>query len=341
MKILKRNPFITSLVAILLMAMVIIGATFIISNSWEKKGFVKQEDMESAFGIIENYADVVTGDDFYERFFTPTDEAVVAVDSANLHYLLDENGEVIYKTSLKDDGKIFSLTADDESLSLYGDIVISFSPDKTSVTTLEELKEKKTFGKVVCTNADATPNGKYIALYYADKRNDEVRLEIVNHDFNKIYEMKLRFSESGAHEDIEEAEHFFFAENTEEDGWCYVENPTFTRSFDVNILTGEKSGWHVADNGFDDDEEEETYEGFPIWAMEKSGAELYLSGKNKSERGKLEQARWNRLHDLGLNKELERQLKKFKGVDILSENYLAAYSYKGATLIRLGGKSYE
>lgn len=315
MQLIKKNPFVTSIVVILLVCAALLIAAVEVYKAWAANGFpMTDEKLDAALEKIEKYAVVVTEPDAWEnfRYIKPNDQAIVAFDS-EWSYILDKNGEELYES--------YGLSE------VYGDVF--FLGRAKFITTLGELKKPyEEMKKVECDYADATDNGKYIAAYH---RGDVTKtVEILNHDFEKVYELSLNSYIPliwDPAEDAKEGRSFFFTETTEEDGLCYVGSTMGTYRYDINLLTGEWSDWYeVAEEDFavsDEDDEE---------------GEAVLE-EDDEEQG--DGDCWQQLHALGLKPELENTLHEFVKVKILGENYIAVYTHLGATLLRLEDEAYE
>ena len=313
MQLIKKNPFVTSIVVILLVCAALLIAAVEVYKAWAVNGFpMTDEKLDAALEKIEKYAVVVTEPDAWDnfRYIKPNDQAIVAYDS-NWSYVLDKNGEELYENC--------------GIIEVYGDVVCvsDFENKDDFVTTLSELKKPDGRDKRIgCNYADATDNGKYIAVYNWTGEDDMETVEILNHDFEKVYELSLNDYIPPIWDpdrDTKEGRSFFFTETTEEDGLCYVESTMGTYRYDINLLTGERSDWYeVAEGDMTALEEEEEEEEEPD---DKDG--------------------WQQLHALGLKPELENTIREFVKVKVLGENYIAVYTHLGATLLRLEDEAYE
>lgn len=317
MQLIKKNPFVTSIVVILLVCAVLLFSAARLHSAWAENGFpMTDDDLNAALEKIEKYAVVVTEPDAQEDFsyIKPNDQAIVAYDS-DWSYVLDKNGEELYES--------YGLSE------VYGDVV--FLGGARFITTLGELKKPyEEMKKVECDFADATDSGKYIAVYNWTGEDDMETVEILNHDFEKVYELSLNDYIPPIWDpdrDTKEGRSFFFTETTEEDGLCYVESTMGTYRYDINLLTGERSDWYeVAEEDFavsDEDDEE---------------GEAVLE-EDDEEQG--DGDCWQQLHALGLKPELENAIHEFVKVKVLGENYIAVYTHTGATLLRLEDEAYE
>lgn len=311
MQLIKKNPFVTSIVVILLVCAALLIAAVEVYKAWAANGFpMTDEKLDAALEKIEKYAVVVTEPDAWEnfRYIKPNDQAIVAYDS-DWSYVLDKNGEELYES--------YGLSE------VYGDVV--FFGRAKFITTLGELKKPyKEMKKAECDYADATDSSKYIAVYNWTGEDDMETVEILNHDFEKVYELSLNDYIPPIWDpdrDTKEGRSFFFTETTEEDGLCYVESTMGTYRYDINLLTGERSDWYeVAEGDMTALEEEEEDE----------------DGEEPDDKDC-----WQQLHALGLKPELENTLHEFVKVKILGENYIAVYTHLGATLLRLEDEAYE
>ena len=335
MRLLKKNPFVLSIIVIALLCVLLMGLSIYVKGLWIEKGVPLDEaEASSILDEIEQYAEVISDLNAYESFgeVEPGDQGIIAYKSGSHNdFLLDRDGNIIYGQG---------------AFVLDADLVMVWSEDESFVTTLDELKKGGSFKKFMCNEADASENGKFIIAYIGTVVDEKRQIVILNRDFKKLCELtKKNHFQKGA--DVTyEIDDIFFTETTENDGWCYVKDMTGGYRYDLNILTGEKTDWYeVPSEEVNIEYEDETYEGFPMWALIKRHYDIYGSYSNlshtKADKKRLFEAKWHRLHDLGLKPELESLLRKFSEVDVLGEGYLAAYTYAGGTLIKLGGESYE
>ncbi len=317
MQLIKKNPFVTSIVMLLLVCAVLLFAAVRLHSAWAENGFpMTDDDLNAALEKIGKYATVVTEPDAWENFkhIKPNDRAIVAFDS-EWSYILDTNGKELYEN--------YGFSE------VYGDVV--FLGGSKFITTLGELKKPyEEMKKVKCDYADATDNGKYIAAYH--RGDDTKTVEILSHDFEKVYELSLNSYIPPIWDpdrDTKEGRSFSFTETTEEDGRCYVESTMGTYRYDINLLTGERSDWYeVAEDDISAlDEEEEEEEG-----------EAALDEDDEEQDGGDD---WQQLHALGLKPKLENTIREFVKVKVLGENYIAVYTHLGATLLRLEVEAYE
>lgn len=335
MKLLKKNPFVLSIIVIVLLCVLLIGLAFYVKGLWVEKGVpLDEEEASSILDEIGQYAEVITELNAYESFdeVEPGDQAIIAYKSGSYEdFLLDKEGNVIFGPA---------------NVTLDADVVMVWSEDGSFVTTLDELKKGGTFKKFMCNEAEASENGKYIIAYIGTIVDEKRQIVILNRDFEKLCELTKKNEFPNGADVTYEIEDIFFTETTEDDGWCYVRDIPGGYRYDLNILTGEKTDWYeVPPEEVDIEYEAETYEGFPLWALNKRTFYIYWNysslSHTKADKKRLFEAKWHRLHDLGLKPELEDLLRKFGEVDVLGEGYLAAYTYAGGTLIKLGDESYE
>lgn len=334
MRLLKRNLFVTSIVVMLLVCAFLFGLAIYVRELWLEKGMpLEDEEVRATFEEIGHYAKVITEIDAYESFYDvgQNDQGIIASNLADDDYLLDEEGNVIYESP---------------AITLDADVVMIWQDDESFLTTLDELKKAGDFRKLECNYANASATGKYIIVTYGLPVDEKQQIAIVNRDFEKLYEVTKQNDFPKGTDITYEIDNIFFTETTEEDGWCYVTDQSWGYRYDVNIQTGEKTNWYEVPPEEEGIEYEgETYEGIPLWALNKRKIDLYEGycrvSHTKFDRKALVDASWHRLHDLGLKAELEELLKRFNEVDVLGENFLAVYTYKGGTLVKLGEDSYE